>query len=94
MSVSVEDAEREWTERRLVVHSVRHAESAQAALRARVAKAKAQVEALNQRGRGRKRYADKCLCKIKFMGSLPCLRPGLSLSTVSHYALSTVVFIS
>jgi len=58
MSVSVEDTERGWTERRLVVRSVRHAESAQAALRARVAKAKEQVEALNQRGRGRKRYED------------------------------------
>jgi transposase len=58
MSVSVEDTEREWTERRLVVRSVRHAESAQAALQARVAKAKEQVEALNQRGRGRKRFED------------------------------------
>ena len=58
MSASVEDAEHEWTERRLVVRSVRHAESAQAALRARVAKAKEQVEALNKRGRGRKRYDD------------------------------------
>ncbi|ETW92742.1 MAG: hypothetical protein ETSY1_42335, partial [Candidatus Entotheonella factor] len=58
MNVSVEDTEHEWTERRLVVRSVRHAESAQAALRARVAKAKAQVEALNLRGRGRKRFED------------------------------------
>jgi transposase len=58
MRASVEDTEREWTERRLVVRSVRHAESAQVALRARVAKAKEQVEALNQRGRGRKRYDD------------------------------------
>jgi hypothetical protein len=55
MSVSVEDTEHGWTERRLVVRSVRHAESAQAALRARVARAKEQVEALNPRGRGRKR---------------------------------------
>jgi len=58
MSVSVEDTKREWSERRLVVRSVRHADSAQTALRARVAKAKGQVEALNQRGRGRKRYED------------------------------------
>jgi len=56
--VSGEDAEREWSERRLVVRSLRHADSAQAALRARVAQAKEQVEALNQRGRGRKRYED------------------------------------
>jgi transposase len=42
----------------LVVRSLRHAQAAEAALRARVAKAKAQVEALNLRGRGRKRYED------------------------------------
>ena len=46
------------TERRLVVRSVRHAKAAEGALRARVAKAKAQVEALNQRGRGRKRFEE------------------------------------
>lgn len=58
LSVEVEGKRREWTERRLVVRSVRHAEAAEAALRARVAKAKAQVEALNRRGRGRKRFED------------------------------------
>src|SRR6266446_372127 len=56
MSVEVEGKRQEWTERRLVVRSVRHAEAAEAVLRARVAKAKAQVEALNLRGRGRKRF--------------------------------------
>ena len=45
-----------WSERRLVVHSVRHAHAAEAALRARVAKAIAQIEVLNQRGRGTKRF--------------------------------------
>src|SRR6266436_478904 len=45
-----------WTERRLVVRSVRQAHAAEAALRARVAKAIAQIEALNQRGRGKKRF--------------------------------------
>src|SRR5215510_1319587 len=45
-----------WTERRLVVRSVRQAQAAEAALRARVAKAMAQSEALNQRGRGKKRF--------------------------------------
>ncbi|MFQ5575105.1 MAG: IS1634 family transposase [Terriglobia bacterium] len=58
MSVEVEGQRQEWTERRLVVHSVRHAQAAEAALRARVAKAKAQIEALNRRGRGRKRFED------------------------------------
>src|SRR2546421_10461815 len=46
-----------WSERRLVVRSVRHAQAAEAALRARVAKSMAQIEALNQRGRGKKRFA-------------------------------------
>ncbi len=45
-----------WTERRLVVRSVRQAQAAEVALRARVAKAIAQIEALNQRGRGKKRF--------------------------------------
>jgi transposase len=58
MSVEVEGTRHVWNERRLVVRSVRHAEAAEGALRARVAKAKAQVEALNRRGRGRKRCED------------------------------------
>ena len=58
MGVEVEGKRHEWSERRLVVRSVRHAQAAEAALRARVAKAKAQVEALNLRGRGRKRCED------------------------------------
>jgi transposase len=58
MSVAVEGQPRQWHERRLVVRSVGHAEAAEAALRARVAKAKAQVEALNLRGRGRRRFEE------------------------------------
>ena len=45
-----------WTERRLVVRSGRQAHAAEVALRARVAKALAQIDALNQRGRGKKRF--------------------------------------
>jgi transposase len=58
MSPEIEGEDRSWSERRLVVRSLRHAQSAEAALRGRVAKAKAQVEALNVRGRGRKRDED------------------------------------
>ncbi len=58
MSVEVDDTHREWSERRLVVRSLRHAQAAEAALRARVAKATAHIEALNLRGRGRKRFED------------------------------------
>src|SRR4029434_7631770 len=47
-----------WTERRLVVRSLRQAQAAESALRARVAKASAQIEALNQRGRGKRRFAE------------------------------------
>src|SRR6266481_2116300 len=50
MSQKGEGQGESWTERRLVVRSVRHAQAAEAALRARVAKAIAQIEALNQRG--------------------------------------------
>ena len=56
MRMEVEGQSREWRERRLVVRSVRHAEAAAVALRARVAKATAPVEALNLRGRGRQRF--------------------------------------
>jgi hypothetical protein len=45
-----------WTERRLVGRSVRQAQAAAAALRARVAKARAPIAALNQSGRGQKRF--------------------------------------
>src|SRR2546425_2161184 len=56
MSQEVGGEVQSWTERRLMVRSVRHAQAAEAALRARVAKAIAQIEALNQRGRGKKRF--------------------------------------
>src|SRR6266699_591831 len=49
MSQQVDGTVQSWTERRLVVRSVRQAHAAEAALRARVAKAMAQIEALNQR---------------------------------------------
>ena len=58
MSLEIEGEEHVWSERRLVVRSLRQAQAAEVALRARVAKAQAQVEALNVRGRGRKRYED------------------------------------
>ena len=58
MKAEVDGKPHEWSERRLVVRSIRHAKAAEAGLRARVAKAKTQVEALNRRGRGRKRFKD------------------------------------
>ena len=56
MSQQVDGKVESWSERRLGVRSVRHAQAAEAALRARVAKARAQSAALNQRGRGKKRF--------------------------------------
>src|SRR5262245_60109649 len=56
LSQQVEGKVESWSERRLVVRSIRQAHAAQAALRARVAQATAQMEALNQRGRGKKRF--------------------------------------
>jgi transposase len=58
MGVEVEGDTQQWTERRMVVRSLRQAQASEAALRRRVDKAQAQLEALNQRGRGRKRFAD------------------------------------
>jgi hypothetical protein len=47
-----------WTERRLVVRSVRQAQASERALRTRVATAMAAVEALHQCGRGKKRFEE------------------------------------
>jgi len=58
MSVEVAGQPQPWTERRLVVRSMRPAQAAETALRARVSTAMAQIEALNQRGRGKKRFAE------------------------------------
>jgi transposase len=58
MALEAKGKRQSWTERRLVVRSLRQAKASEAALRARVAKAQAQIEALNQRGRGRKRFEE------------------------------------
>jgi len=56
MGQTVDGTVESWTERRWVGRSVRQAHAAEAALRARVAKALAQREARTQRGRGRQRF--------------------------------------
>lgn len=45
-----------WEERRLVVRSVKQAQAAETALRGRLAKAQATLAALNERGRGKRRF--------------------------------------
>ncbi|MBM4463732.1 MAG: IS1634 family transposase [Chloroflexi bacterium] len=47
-----------WTERRLVVRSLKQAQTAEEALRTRLAKAQTALTALNERGRGKKRFVD------------------------------------
>lgn len=47
-----------WTERHLVVRSLKQVKAARTRLEKRLEKAKAAVEALNERGRGKKRYED------------------------------------
>jgi transposase len=54
MVLDVAGESQSWMERRFVVQSLRHAKASEASLRARVAKAQTQVEALKRRGRGRK----------------------------------------
>ena len=56
MTLEAQGESQRWTERRFVVRSLRHAKASEASLRARVAQAQVEVEALNQRGRGRKRF--------------------------------------
>ena len=58
MALEAHGASQTWRERRFVVRSMRHAKAAEVSLRARVAQAQAPVEALNQRGRGRKRFEE------------------------------------
>ena len=53
----------QWQERRLVVRSVAWAQAQQQALETRLAKAQAELTALNERRQGKKRYTDEAeLC--------------------------------
>jgi transposase len=45
-----------WTERRLVIRSLQQAQAAETRLKKRLSKAKEELDALNVRGRGKKRY--------------------------------------
>lgn len=70
-SQEVGGAVQSWPERRLMVRSVRHAQAAAGALRARVAKAIAQIEALTQRGRGQKRCEDRSAFRQAVVAIVP-----------------------
>ena len=61
------------------MRSVRQAQAAEAALRARVSKAMAQIESLNHRGRGKKRFDE-----------VPALRQAV-VAIVQHYRVAGVL---
>lgn len=58
VTATVEGQEITWTERRLVVRSLKGQEAATEALKSRLFKAQTALSALNQRGRGKKRFQD------------------------------------
>jgi transposase len=56
LSAQTADETVTWTERRLVIRSLRQARAAETRLRKRLKQAVAALQALNERGRGKKRY--------------------------------------
>jgi len=56
MTVSLADSEHTWSERHLVIRSLKLADSARTSLQQRVAKAQQALSALNVRGHGKRRY--------------------------------------
>lgn len=58
LTAEVEGQTVAWTERRLVIRSLKQAQAAERGLRGRLAKAQTALAALNDRGRGKKRYRD------------------------------------
>ena len=58
LTVEREGAPLCWQEQRLVVRSYRHAQAAENGLRRRLVDAHTEIEALNQRGKGKKRFDD------------------------------------
>lgn len=56
MGADVQEETVRWTERRLVIRSLRQARAAETRLRKKLEEARSALEALNERGRGKKRY--------------------------------------
>lgn len=81
MRVEVAGQRQSWMERRLVVRSVQHAQAAETALRTRMAKAVAAIEALNQRGRGRIRFE-----------TVPVLRQAVE-AVVARYRVAELLWL-
>jgi hypothetical protein len=59
LTAEVEGRKVGWTERRLVIRSVRVAKSEEKRLKARLKKAQEALMGLNERGRGKRRYPDR-----------------------------------
>lgn len=58
LTATVEDKEITWVERWLVMRSLRHARASEAALQARLTKAQAALQALNEHKQGKRRLTD------------------------------------
>jgi transposase len=58
LSAEVEGQPMPWEERRLVIRSLRYAQAQEQAVRKRITRAMAALTALNQRGRGKKRWTE------------------------------------
>ena len=58
LTVEREGSPLDWEEQRLVVRSYRHAQASEKALRRRLEQAQIAINALNQRGKGKKRFED------------------------------------
>jgi transposase len=70
LTAQVADEAVSWTERRLVIRSLRQARAAETRLRKRLKKALLALRALNERGRGKKRYdsvAELCQAAASLM---------------------------
>jgi transposase len=82
LTATLEDKKITWVERWLVIRSLRHARAAEAALRTRLTKAQAALEALNERKQGKRRLAD-----------LEALRQAAE-KTIQHYEVEGLLNLS
>jgi transposase len=82
LTATVEEKPISWVERWLVIRSLRHARAAEAALRTRLTKAQAALEALNERKQGKRRLAD-----------LEALRQAAE-KTIQHYEVEGLLNLS
>jgi len=76
----------EWPEQRLVVQSLKHADAQRRALEQRLTKAEQDVQALNRRGRGRKRLSEE---ELRTAVEACCKRHGVADLLTVDYRVTT-----